>query len=86
MAEFGTKNAWFGYFWVETWKKCCHIWNQCLEINVIAKFCEETKMSKFGTRNAWFGFSLPKRPYLCILGVQFQKAIATFKISTFEFL
>ena len=26
--EFGTKNAWFGYFWARILKIYCHIWNQ----------------------------------------------------------
>ena len=28
MPKFGTKNAWFGYFWTGIWKQYCHIWNQ----------------------------------------------------------
>ena len=31
------------------------IFNQHLRICLIAKFCEETKMSEFGTKNALFG-------------------------------
>ena len=54
MPKFGTKYAWFGYFWASIWKQFCHILNQHLQISVVAKFCEETKMSKFGTKNAWF--------------------------------
>ena len=55
-----------------TWKQCCYIWNQRLEINLIAKFCEETKIRKFWYKNAviifdekyclceFFGYNLKK--------------------------
>ena len=33
MSKFGTKNVLFGYFWVGIWKKCCHIWNQHLNLS-----------------------------------------------------
>ena len=65
--KFGIKNAlwvlgiWYGYgylvngfFWAGILQDYCHIWNQQLRIGLIAKFCEETKMSKSGTKNALF--------------------------------
>ena len=43
MPKFGTKNAWFMYFWARIWKQYCHIWNQHRRIGLIAKFREITK-------------------------------------------
>ena len=54
MPKFGTKYAWFGYFWAAVWKLYCHLSNQHLGICLIANFCEETKMFKFGTKNDLF--------------------------------
>ena len=45
-----------GILGVELKKNCCHIWSQHIQICLIAKFCEETKMPKFGTKNALFGY------------------------------
>ena len=56
MPKFGTKNAWFMYFWAGIWKQYCHIWNQHPQICLIAKFCENTKRAKFGTKNNLFGY------------------------------
>ena len=50
MPKFGTKVALFGYFLARILKNYCPIWNQHLQISVIGKFCEETKMPKFGTK------------------------------------
>ena len=46
------QNALFGYFWAGILKNYCHILNQQSRICLIAKFCEETKMTKFRTKNA----------------------------------
>ena len=54
--KFGTKNAWFGYFWAGLLENYCHIWNQELRICLIAKFCEEAKKPKLGAKNALFGY------------------------------
>ena len=51
MPKFGTKNAWFWYFWPRVWKEYCHIWNQHPRICLIAKFCQKAKMPKFGIKN-----------------------------------
>ena len=66
MPKFRTKNDLFGYFWpkmpylgifgVEFQKWYCHIWNQHLQICVVARFFEKTKIPKFGTKNALFGY------------------------------
>ena len=66
-----TKNAWFGYFWARILKNYCHILNQHLQISVIAKFCEETKMPKVGTKNYLFEYFWPKMSYLGIFGQEF---------------
>ena len=54
MPKFGTKNAWFMYFWAGIWKQYCHIWNQYPRICLVAKFSKKAKKPKFGTKNAWF--------------------------------
>ena len=41
--KFGTKNAWFGYFWAGLLENYCHIWNQELRICLIAKFFRRSK-------------------------------------------
>ena len=51
MPKFGTKNAWFGYFWAGIWKQYYHIWNEHPRICLIAKFRGKTKMPKFETKN-----------------------------------
>ena len=53
------KNALFGYFWAGILQKYCHIWNRQLRICLIAKFCEETKMTTLGIKNAisWVFFT-----------------------------
>ena len=51
MPKFGTKNAWFGYFWAGIWKQYDHIWNEHPRICLIAKFRGKTKMPKFETKN-----------------------------------
>ena len=56
MAKFGTKIVLFGYFWVKTLKNYCHIWNEELQISLIPKSCEKTKMPKFGRKSAFFGY------------------------------
>ena len=53
--KFGTKSALFGYFTARILKNCWHSSDQHLRISVIAKLCEETKMTKFGTKNALLG-------------------------------
>ena len=73
MAKFGIKNAlwvlgiWYGYgylvngyFWAGILQNYCHIWNQQLQICLIAKFCEETKITTFGIKNAIFGYFWPR--------------------------
>ena len=54
MPKFVTKSGLFGYFSARILKNYSHIWNQHLQLPVIAKFCEETKMPKFGTKNVLF--------------------------------
>ena len=69
MPKFVTKNTLFEYFWTSILKNYCHIWNQHLQINVIAKFCKETKIPKFG----YFWAKI------------FKKFIVRFEISTSKF-
>ena len=71
--KFGTKIAWFGYFWVGIWKEYCHIWNHHPQFCLITKFFEKTKIPNFGTRNALFGYFWPKMPYLGVFGQEFWK-------------
>ena len=52
MPKFGAKNVLFRYFWPRILKNYCHIWNQHLQIYLIAKFCKKAKVPKFGTKNA----------------------------------
>ena len=54
MPKFVTKSGLFGYFSARILKNYSHIWNQHLQLGVIAKFCEETKIPKFGTKNVLF--------------------------------
>ena len=77
MPKFRTKSALFGYFWAKILKYYCHIRNQRLQISLIAKFCEETKMLKFGTKTAGFGYFTTR-----IL----TKIMVIFEISTLEFV
>ena len=67
MSKFGTKNAWFAYFWGAIWKYYCHIWNLHPRICLVAKFgaktkivkknfVKTTKMLKFGTKNVLLGY------------------------------
>ena len=69
MPKFVTKNTLFEYFWTSILQNYCHIWNQHLQINVIAKFCKETKIPKFG----YFWAKI------------FKKFIVRFEISTSKF-
>ena len=62
MPKFGAKTTLSGYFLARILKNYCHIWNQHIQINEIAKFCEETKMPKFETKNVLFGYFWPKMP------------------------
>ena len=51
ISKFGPKCL----IWVflgRNWKHYCHIWNQYLQISLIANICEETKMLKFGTKKS----------------------------------
>ena len=73
MPKFGAKNALFVYLWAKIVKHCCHIWNQHPQIYVIAKFSEKAKIPNFGTTNPLFRYFWPKMPYLCILGIEFEK-------------
>ena len=41
MPKFGTKNALFGCFWARILKNYFHIWNQPLQICLLAKFWEK---------------------------------------------
>ena len=71
MSKFATKSAFFGYFLARILNNNYHIWNLHLQISVITKFCEETKMPKFGTKNALSGYSWQRMPYLGIFGPDF---------------
>ena len=60
--KFGTKNAIFGFFLpkmpylgifgLESLKYYCSFRNKYLQIFLIAKFCQKTKIPTFGTKNA----------------------------------
>ena len=71
MPKFGTKNAWFMYFWAGIWKQYCHIWNQPPGICLIAKYRGMIKMCKFGTKISLFVYFWPKMSYLGIFGQDF---------------
>ena len=73
---FGTKNTLFRHFITGILKYYCHIWNQHPRICLIAKFWGKTKMPKFWIKNAFLG----------IFGLEFQKTIVIFEISTLEFV
>ena len=45
-----------GIFGQEFYENYCHIRNQHLQICVIVKFCENTKIPKFWAENALFGY------------------------------
>ena len=70
----------------------CHIWNQHLQICLIVKFVEKTKIPKFGTKNALFRYFwagiwqknchiLNQYPRICLIG-KFQEIIKTPKFGT----
>ena len=73
MPKFGTKSALLGCFWAGILKNYSNIWNQHLQITVIAKFCEETKRPKCKTKNALFVYFWPKMPYLDVFDLEFWK-------------
>ena len=80
MSKFGTKNALFGYFWAKVWKKLLSYlrstrlnWSNC-------KISQKEK-----TKQKWLNLE-PKMPYLGIFGLEFEKAIVIFEISTLEFV
>ena len=54
--KFGTKNAFFRYFWTGIWKQYRHVWYQHPRICLISKFREKVKMPKFGTKNVLFRY------------------------------
>ena len=66
----------FGYFWIETWKNFCHIWNHHPRIYQNAKFHVKQKILKFGT----------KIHYLDTFRPEFGKTFVIFDISNFEFV
>ena len=70
LPKFGTKNAWFGYFWARLWKQYCHIWNQHRRICLNAKFLRKRKMPKFGTKNDLLGYFWSKIPYFRLFGLE----------------
>ena len=70
MPKFGTKNAWFGYFWAGIWKQYCRTF-------LIAKFRIFRKKQKCLNLGS-------KMPYLSIFGR--EKTIVIFEISTFKFV
>ena len=48
--KFGSKNALFGYFWLE-FENTILIFAMNPRICLIIKFCEKSEMPKFGTKN-----------------------------------
>ena len=71
MPKIGTKSALFGYFWARTLKRYCHIWNQHLQISLIAKFYEEKKCLNLGPKMPYLGIFDTQVPYLGIFGQEF---------------
>ena len=57
--KFGTKNAWFRYFWAAIWKQYCDMWNQHPRICLIAKFVQKQKCQNLVAQNALFGYFWP---------------------------
>ena len=56
MPKFGTKNAFFGYFWARILKKLLY-YRKSAPLNcLIAKFPGKAKIPTFGTKNALFGY------------------------------
>ena len=56
MSKFWTKEAWFGYSWIEIWKQYCPIWNQHSRICLLAEFRGKTKMHELGIKNTLIGY------------------------------
>ena len=79
MLKFGTKNALFGYFWARILKHYCHIWNQYSRICLIAKFLQKNKNAKIWDQKCLIS-------YLAIFGLEFEKTVVIFEISTPEFV
>ena len=71
--KFGNKNASFGYFWTRIWKNYYHIWNQHPLSNC--------KISQKKHKCLNLG---PKTPYLGTFGLEFEKTIVIFEISTLK--
>ena len=71
MPKIGTKSALFGYFWARTLKHYCHIWNQHLQIGLIAKFYEEKKCLNLGPKMPYLGIFDTQVPYLGVSGQEF---------------
>ena len=80
------KNALFGYFCAQNFKSYSYIWNQYLQICLIAKFSEETKMAKFCTKNALLGYFSQKMAYLGIFVQDFWKNYSHIWSHTLEFV
>ena len=81
--KFGTKNAYFPYFWTGIWKYYCHVSNQRPRICLVAKFCAKIKILKFGTKNAVFWYfwaGIWKNPEICLTANFVNKT----KMSKFE--
>ena len=71
--KFRVKNALFGYFWAGIFlKNGCHIWNQDPLICLIANFAKKQKCLNLG----------PKMCYSVIFGLEFEKNVVIFEIST----
>ena len=77
MLKLGTKNALFGYFWATILKKILSYLKSAPSILSKWKFCgKKKKCLNLG----------PKMSYLGIFGLEFEKIIAIFEISTPEYL
>ena len=86
MFKFGSKNVlfqyfspkmgYFGIFREEFWRSYCQISNQHLQICLFVKFHKKQQCLDLG----------PKKPDLCILGLEFENNIVIFEISTLQFV
>ena len=70
------KMPYLGIFGLESLKYYCSFRNKYLQIFLIAKFCQKTKIPKFGTKNALLEY----------FWARILKTIVIFEISTLKFV
>ena len=73
MSKFGTKNAWFTYFWAGNWNVIFEI--SSFEVVKLQNFAKKQKCLNLGPKNAFIWV---------FLGWNFKKTIVIFETGTFE--